>query len=127
MTTEGQRPPGAPENRSEVRQARQIRFKGELSLRLPGVGAETPVAALRDVSASGASVLLPQQCLTGTAVSVLLRANGVRIEYLGNVAWCRIASEADALESNWPGPEPLYAVGLHIRGSGSFAAMVTSR
>jgi hypothetical protein len=121
-------PPTAPvrDSRREDRLARRIHFDGELALRPSEAGADIPVTALRNVSANGASVLLQREMTEGSAVSVVLYTGGVRMEFMGNVAWCRVAGEDDVLDSNRPAQGAMYAVGLHILAPGSFAAMITA-
>jgi hypothetical protein len=126
MKPETHRTPQDRDNRREDRQARQVHFDGELALRRRDADADIPVTALRNVSASGASVLLQREMVKGSAVSVVLYTGGVRMEFVSNVAWCRLAGEDDVLDSNRPASGPMYAVGLHILAPGSFSAMITA-
>jgi hypothetical protein len=126
MKPESKPTPQERDNRREDRQARQVHFDGELALRRSDATTDTPVTALRNVSASGASVLLQHEMPKGCAVSVVLYTGGVRMEFLSNVAWCRVAGEDDVLDSNRPHGGPMYAVGLHIFAPGSFSSMITA-
>jgi hypothetical protein len=126
MKLDSNRPQQERDNRREDRQARRVHFDGELALRRSDASTDTPVAALRNVSTSGASVLLQHEMPAGCAVSVVLYTGGVRMEFLSNVAWCRIAGEDDVLDSNRPHGGPMYAVGLQILAPGSFSSMITA-
>jgi hypothetical protein len=125
MNPESPRTP-ARDNRRQDRQERPTHFDGELALRLGEGAADLPVTALRNVSANGASVLLQHELPDGRSVSVVLYTGGVRMEFVGNVAWCREAGSDDLLDSNRPSHGPLYAVGLHILAPGSFSAMLSA-
>jgi hypothetical protein len=126
MNPENPRTAPVRDSRREDRLARRIHFDGELALRPGDTAADLPVTALRNVSANGASVLLQRELPEGSAVSVVLYTGGVRMEFIGNVAWCRVAGEDDVLDSNRPALGAMYAVGLHILAPGSFAAMITA-
>jgi hypothetical protein len=97
-------------------------LKVELRLKIDGAG-ELQVESLRNVSVSGASLLVKRPLPVGSAASVIVLAEGVRMEFLSNVAWCRPASP-DAIGSDPGVGQALHAIGLHLRGPGSFAAML---
>jgi hypothetical protein len=113
-----------PENRREARATPRLRADIELLLRVPGQG-DIAVDTVRNVSVNGANVLVRQRLAMGTSASVILAAPGVRLEFLSEVAWCRPADEAGA-QTGGESAMGLHALGLQIRGPGSFAAMLAA-
>lgn len=115
---------GARNQRREQRFPLQTPLASPLMMRLPGQR-DTPVVALRNVSAGGACVLVTQPLQKQQALVIALRVGGARMEFSGQVAWCRPAEPQDiAGGSARHADGGLYAVGLMIHGPGSFAAMV---
>jgi len=117
-------PPTVPrtEGRREIRHAWQRAFDGELSLRLPATGAVHP-ATLQNVSAGGAGLLLGLALPVGSDVTVLLKTAGMAMEFEASVAWCQPLA---ALAPAGPGaaPSQKHSVGLELRASGAFVAML---
>jgi hypothetical protein len=125
MTERQQRLAGA-ENRREDRAPLHPGLKVELRLKVDGA-AEFEVESLRNVSASGASLLVKRPLPVGSAASVIVLADGVRMEFLSNVAWCRPAVQdgiGSAAGLGAGAGEAVHAIGLQLRGPGSFAAML---
>jgi hypothetical protein len=98
----------------------------DLTLRF-ATGPDIPVGTLRNVSNSGASLLIGRPLTPGTKASVVLTVQKATMAYVARVVWCRMADGGD-----FPlmGPDAdasaddLYAVGLHLLGPGSFATMI---
>jgi hypothetical protein len=113
---------GRPNARREQRETWVGSHTGEIKLRIPGL-ADVPVDVVRNASASGASVLVREKLAVGTAANVVIRAAGATLEFMANVAWCRLAGPGDLTHSDVAGSSS-YALGLSIRAPGSFAAML---
>jgi hypothetical protein len=100
----------------------------QLALRFPKEQ-DLRVNALRNVSNSGASLLIARPLPSGTMTSVVLTVQQATMAFVARVVWCRRADGGD-VPLTGPGhldgvtEEPLFAVGLHVLGPGSFAAMV---
>ncbi len=82
------------------------------------------VVSLFDVSANGAGLAVRQPLPVGQEVSIVVRTSGVKIEFLANVAWCRLLSDEEMARSAPQAVGALHGVGVHIRGSGSFLTML---
>lgn len=111
--------PSGAENRKEHRSLWTRQVDGELYLRAPGTGHLYDVS-MRDISANGASMTVPEALAVSTPVSIVLKTREMSMEFMATVAWC---SPIRAEETQNAGA---YAVGVHIRGSGSFASMLKS-
>ena len=117
-------PPGArPDARRELRYAWKRKVGDELLLRVAGQG-DNLVVALFDVSPNGAGLATRQPMPVGQEVTILVKTNGVKLEFVATVAWCR-ALTGDELDRAVPNASgALHGIGVHIRGSGSFLAML---
>jgi hypothetical protein len=113
-----------PDGRREDRATWNVQFNGEMSLRRAG-HADMHVTALRNVSAGGSSVLVPEALLPGSQVLIVLGGDGVRLEFVASVAWCRLADKEDLPVTDTSGATS-HAAGLQLRGPGSFAAMLSA-
>lgn len=112
-----------PDARRELRYAWKRKVGDELLLRADGKG-EILVVSMFDVSARGAGLAVRQPLPIGSEVTILVKTNGVRVEFVATVAWCRELSGHE-LTRAVPNPSGvLYGLGVHIRGSGSFLAML---
>jgi hypothetical protein len=115
--------PARPDARKELRYAWNRKAGDEVLLRVGGQGAPLSVT-LFDVSPNGAGLATCLPLPTGQEVAILLKTNGVKLEFMANVAWCH-ALAAEDLPSAAPNASgALFGVGVHIRGSGSFLAML---
>lgn len=94
----------------------------ELTLRTRDLG-DVPVEVLRNVSSGGASVVVPRAVSPGTSASILVHAAGARLEFMAQVVWCRSVSADDSSPVHRP-TDGSHALGLSLRGPGSFAAML---
>jgi hypothetical protein len=125
--TPGQSKPESTEQRRESRQRRTSSFTGEILLRDGRTRVDSPVVALRDCSASGASVLTRQAYEPGHLVSLVVSSDGIAMEHVGTVAWCKPASEDELDERRMPRGSLLFTIGLQMRGPVSLAATLMAR
>jgi hypothetical protein len=116
------RNPTSRQARREQRETWLVPHTAEIRLRVPGSG-DIPVDVIRNVSTSGASVLVRQALVVGSVANVVLHTDGANLEFMASVAWCRLAGANDLVGSEL-GPDAGYALGLSIRAPGSFAAML---
>lgn len=82
------------------------------------------VVNLFDVSANGAGLAVREPLTLGQEISIVVRTAGVKIEFLANVAWCRLLGDEDVARVAPKASGILHGVGVHIRGSGSFLTML---
>jgi hypothetical protein len=120
--TETLRNPASQQARREQRETWLVPHTAEIRLRVPGAG-DIQDDVIRNVSISGASVLVRQALAVGSVANVVLHTAGANLEFMANVAWCRLAGQSDLVGSEL-GPEAAYALGLSIRAPGSFASML---
>lgn len=112
-----------PDARRELRYAWKRKVGDELLLRIEGQG-DNLVVALFDVSPNGAGLATRQPLPVGQEVAILVKTNGLKLEFVATVAWCR-ALKGEELERTVPNASgSLHGIGVHIRGSGSFLAML---
>lgn len=110
------------EDRSEGRTTWHAPGTHDLTLRTAQLG-EVHVEVLRNVSSGGASVVVPRPVPPGTTASILVHAAGARLEFMAQVVWCRGVSPDDSTPHHRPS-DGSHALGLSLRGPGSFAAML---
>lgn len=120
--TEHQRTAAPRDPRREDRTAWQVHHAPELALRVAGLG-DLPVAQLRNVSSSGASVVVSRALAVDTMASIVVNAADARLEFIAQVAWCRAVADNERLAEG-PSVAGHHALGLRLRGPGSFAAML---
>lgn len=109
--------------RRELRYAWKRKVGDELLLRTDGQG-DVLVVALFDVSMQGAGLVVRQPLPVGGQVGILVKTNGLRMEFLATVAWCRELSSEELRDSVPQAVGTLYGLGVSIRGSGSFLTML---
>jgi len=110
--------------RREARQQWRPALDCLVFLRIGPSGAERP-AELFDVSSQGAGLGVDGPIAVGTEVSVVLKATGMSLEFVAVVAWCRELQPAEPSSTAGDMPAPRrFGVGLDIRGSASFLAML---
>jgi hypothetical protein len=114
--------PGTTGERREARRLRPANHTGELLLRDGRTQVAVPVVALQDCSPSGARVLMRQAYEPGHLVSLVLSSQGIPMEHMGTVAWCKAASVAELDRISMPHGSLLFMVGLQMRGPVSLAA-----
>lgn len=115
---------GVPSRRSEDRITPGAGRQRRLSLRATAWDGDRPVAALRNVSTGGASLVLTGAAPVPREASLVLELDGVRLVFLSRVVWQRDANGQDLHEAGLGEADDACVIGLQVRGPGSLAAML---
>lgn len=115
--------PARPDARRELRYAWKRKVGDEILLRMAGQ-TDTLVVTLFDVSPNGAGLATRQPLPVGQEVAILVKTNGVKLEFVATVAWCHALTGEELARTAPNASGTLHGIGVHIRGSGSFLTML---